>query len=41
MADEQTCANCGMDMAIASHPVEKDDKTYCCEGCARDTGCTC
>jgi hypothetical protein len=40
MAD-QNCANCGMEMDIASNPVERDGKSYCCAGCANETGCTC
>jgi hypothetical protein len=39
--DDDRCANCGMDMAIASEPTERDGTRYCCVGCARDTGCTC
>lgn len=39
--EERTCANCGMDMEIASEPTERGGKTYCCRGCASETGCTC
>ena len=41
MADQDTCAKCGMEMEIASNPFELDGKRYCCPGCAHDTGCNC
>jgi hypothetical protein len=40
---EKECPNCGMprsDWPDESGCTE-DGKTYCCEGCATGTGCTC
>jgi hypothetical protein len=36
------CPRCGLIQAgWAGDGYPKDDATYCCEGCARETGCTC
>ena len=43
--DEQTCANCGMSknewMGNNGEGFQMGEKTYCCQGCAIGTGCTC
>ena len=43
--DQQTCANCGMAkeewMGNNGQGFPVGDKTYCCQGCATGTGCTC
>lgn len=41
--EEQTCARCGMEKQDWSEPegFELEGITYCCQGCADDTGCTC
>lgn len=41
--DEVICARCGMEKAEWSTPegVAKDNATYCCSGCAENTGCVC
>lgn len=41
MADNEKCPNCGMDLSLARTPIERGGRTYCCEGCANQTGCTC
>jgi len=40
---EQTCANCGMKQDEWRTPqgYKQDGETFCCEGCATGTGCTC
>ena len=40
---EQTCANCGMkqDEWRTPHGFKQEGETFCCEGCATGTGCTC
>ena len=40
---EQTCANCGMKQDEWRTPLgyKQDGETFCCEGCATGTGCTC
>lgn len=40
---EQTCANCGMKQDEWRTPqgYQQDGETFCCEGCATGTGCTC
>jgi len=40
---EQTCANCGMKQDEWKTPqgYNQDGETFCCEGCATGTGCTC
>ena len=42
---QQTCPQCGMQQAEwkgnGGRGVSKDGRTYCCEGCAENTGCTC
>ena len=42
-ATEQTCANCGMQQDEWRTPqgFKQDAETFCCEGCASGTGCTC
>lgn len=37
------CPNCGMARTDwpDSEGFSEDGKTYCCEGCAHGTGCTC
>jgi hypothetical protein len=42
-ATEQTCANCGMKQDEWRTPkgYQQDSETFCCEGCATGTGCTC
>lgn len=42
-ATEQTCANCGMQQDEWRTPqgFKQDSETFCCEGCASGTGCTC
>ena len=42
-ATEQTCANCGMKQDEWRTPqgYKMDAETFCCEGCATGTGCTC
>jgi len=42
---EQTCPNCNMPksewMGNNKQGFQVGDKTYCCQGCAIGTGCTC
>ena len=42
---QQRCPRCGMTKeewkGNAGQGVTKDGQTYCCQGCADDTGCTC
>ena len=42
---QQTCSNCGMPKAEwrgnNGQGFQMADKTYCCQGCATGTGCTC
>jgi hypothetical protein len=42
---EQTCPNCGMAKSEwqgnGGNGFNMGDKTYCCQGCATGTGCTC
>jgi hypothetical protein len=42
---EQTCAKCGMPKSQwqgnGGNGFTIGDKTYCCQGCATGTGCTC
>lgn len=42
---DQTCANCNMPKAEwrgnNGQGLEVGGKTYCCQGCATGTGCTC
>ena len=44
-AGEQTCAKCGMPKeewrGNNGQGFQMGDQTYCCQGCATDTGCTC
>jgi len=36
------CPTCGMDLTDpATRGFTRDGETYCCEGCATGTGCTC
>ena len=41
----QTCSNCGMPKEEGrgnnGQGFQMGDKTYCCQGCATGTGCTC
>lgn len=41
----QTCANCGIPRdqwrGNNGQGFQMGDKTYCCQGCATGTGCTC
>ncbi len=43
--NQQTCPNCGMPkeewMGNNGQGFQMGDKTYCCQGCATGTGCTC
>jgi len=43
--EQQTCANCGKPKAEwtgnSGQGFPMGDKTYCCQGCAIGTGCTC
>ncbi len=42
---ERTCPRCGMAENLwtgnAGDGVEAGGRTYCCQGCADDAGCTC
>ena len=42
---EQTCPKCGMPkrewQGNNGQGYTKDGQTYCCQGCAEKTGCTC
>jgi hypothetical protein len=42
---EETCLSCGMDRedwsANQGEGFKKEGETYCCQGCAEGTGCTC
>jgi len=40
---DKSCPNCGMEQSEWPNPVgfPHDGTTYCCEGCAKGTGCTC
>jgi len=42
---EQTCSRCDMPRhqwkGNDGEGVLQDDQTYCCQGCAEGTGCTC
>lgn len=39
----QSCPECGMEKDTWPNKtgVTKSGKTYCCQGCANGTGCTC
>ncbi|HKQ48783.1 MAG TPA: hypothetical protein VJZ71_11995 [Phycisphaerae bacterium] len=41
--DQTSCPACGMtkDTWPNDRGVTKNGKTYCCQGCADGTGCTC
>jgi len=39
--DSGVCANCGMDSSDWSDSYQQGSETYCCQGCAEQTGCTC
>jgi hypothetical protein len=43
--DEEKCPNCGMTKAgwrgNGGQGFQMGSKTYCCQGCATSTGCTC
>jgi len=42
---EKTCDRCGMPQSQwqgnGGKGMQMGDKTYCCQGCATGTGCTC
>jgi len=42
---QQTCPRCGMQQmewkGNDGRGVTREGKTFCCEGCSNDTGCTC
>jgi hypothetical protein len=38
---ENVCASCGMAAEEWSESYKLGSKTYCCQGCAEQTGCTC
>ncbi len=42
---QQTCPKCGMPRenwkGNGGQGFMKNDQTYCCAGCANNTGCTC
>jgi len=42
---EQTCSRCDMPrhqwQGNDGEGVLRNDQTYCCQGCAEGTGCTC
>jgi hypothetical protein len=42
---QQTCPRCGMAKQAwqgnGGQGVNRGGRTYCCAGCADDTGCTC
>jgi len=42
---EQTCPNCGLVQSCwvgnNGQGFKLGDQTYCCQGCATGTGCTC
>jgi hypothetical protein len=42
---QQTCPNCGMPQeewrGNNGQGFQMGNKTYCCQGCASGTGCTC
>jgi hypothetical protein len=44
-SEQQRCPRCGMDKAgwtaNDARGFELQGTTYCCEGCAKNTGCTC
>ena len=44
-SDEQTCPRCGMTkgqwQGNGRQGVQSGSQTYCCQGCANNTGCTC
>jgi hypothetical protein len=39
--DSSICANCGMGSEDWSEGYKLGSQTYCCQGCAEQTGCTC
>lgn len=43
MAKIKLCPECGMNETEWPNPqgIKKDDRIYCCEGCAAKTGCIC
>ena len=38
---ENVCASCGLAADEWSESYKLGSKTYCCQGCAEQTGCTC
>ncbi len=43
--EERTCPSCGMAepewTANQGRGFARDEQSYCCQGCAEGTGCTC
>ncbi len=43
--NQQNCPRCGMPhndwKGNQGQGFQRGDQTYCCEGCANNTGCTC
>lgn len=43
--NQQTCPRCGMQrdkwQGNGGQGVQQSGQTYCCAGCANNTGCTC
>jgi len=39
--DSTICANCGMASEDWSEDYKLGSQSYCCQGCAEQTGCTC
>ena len=41
--NDQTCPTCGMDQKdwSRSKGYQQGGESYCCQGCAEGTGCTC
>ena len=38
---DQNCPRCGMAPDVWSDPTARGETTYCCGGCANETGCVC
>jgi hypothetical protein len=39
--DAEVCSSCGMSAEDWSEAYKLGSQTYCCQGCAEQTGCTC
>ena len=38
----ESCPRCGMErMDWPTEGFKRENRQYCCQGCAEDTGCTC